>query len=41
MEVQNSKFIDFEENLGMDVAELSPKYDTSGISTALTCKTLR
>lgn len=27
--------------VGMDVVELSPKYDASGISTALACKTLR
>ena len=27
--------------VGMDVVELSPKYDASGISTAVACKTLR
>jgi len=27
--------------VGMDVVELSPKYDTSGASTAVACKTLR
>ena len=27
--------------VGMDVVELSPKYDTSGVSTAVACKTLR
>lgn len=27
--------------VGMDVVELSPKYDASGVSTAVACKTLR
>lgn len=27
--------------VGLDVVELSPKYDTSGVSTAVACKTLR
>ncbi len=27
--------------VGLDVVELSPKYDVSGISTAVACKTLR
>ncbi|WP_419768809.1 agmatinase [Arcobacter sp.] len=27
--------------VGMDIVELSPKYDASGISTAVACKTLR
>lgn len=27
--------------VGMDVVELSPKYDVSGVSTAVACKTLR
>lgn len=27
--------------VGLDIVELSPKYDTSGVSTAVACKTLR
>ncbi|MGM0518320.1 MAG: agmatinase [Campylobacterota bacterium] len=30
-----------ENTVGLDVVELSPKYDASGVSTAVACKTLR
>ena len=35
------KLSKLEHVVGMDVVELSPKYDASGVSTAVACKTLR
>jgi len=36
-----SKLSQLENVVGIDIVELSPKYDNSGVSTAVACKTLR